>query len=99
MEKCRQERQLDADDRFAATIPEDLRRLSLKAKLLAKNKIRNTVFNYQNEVLNQHEHVVIVSLNNVAQCSGFTELLKSISSVMTFINQQPTAGERNYQSL
>ena len=35
----------------------------------------------------------------VAQCSGYTELLKSISPAMTYINQHKTAAERNDQSL
>ena len=50
-------------------------------------------------MFNQRDHVGNVSLNNVAQCSGYTELLKSISPAMTYINQHETAGERNYQSL
>ena len=51
------------------------------------------------EMFNQRDHVGNVSLNNMAQCSGCTELLKSISPAMTYINQHETAGERNYQSL
>ena len=99
MEKRLEERELYVEDRFAATIASDLRQLPLRAKLLAKNEIRNTLFKYQMEVFNQRDHVGNVSLNNVAQCLGYTELLKSISPAMTYINQHETAGERNYQSL
>ena len=41
METRREERELDAEDRFA----DDLRQLPVKAKLLAKNEIGNTLFN------------------------------------------------------
>ena len=99
MEKRLEERELYVEDRFAATIASDLRQLPLRAKLLAKNEIRNTLFKYQMEMFNQRDHVGNVSLNNVAQCLGYTELLKSISPAMTYINQHETAGERNYQSL
>ena len=99
MEKRLEERELYVEDRFAATIANDLRQLPLRAKLLAKNEIRNTLFKYQMEVFNQRDHVGNVSLNNVAQCLGCTELLKSISPAMTYINQHETAGKRNYQSL
>ena len=95
MEKRLEERELYVEDRFAATIPSDLRQLPLRAKLLAKNEIRNTLFKYQMEMFNQRDHVGNVSLNNVAQCLGYTELLKSISPAMTYINQHETAGERN----
>ena len=46
-------------------------------------------------MFNQRDHVGNVSLNNVAQCLGYIELLKSISLLMTYINQHETAGERN----
>ena len=95
MEKRLEERELYVEDRFAATIANDLRQLPLRAKLLAKNEIRNTLFKYQMEMFNQRDHVGNVSLNNVAQCLGYTELLKSISPAMTYINQHETAGERN----
>ena len=95
MEKRLEERELYVEDRFAATIASDLRQLPLRAKLLAKNEIRNTLFKYQMEMFNQRDHVGNVSLNNVAQCLGYTELLKSISPAMTYINQHETAGERN----
>ena len=99
MEKLLEERELYVEDRFAATIANDLRQLPLRAKLLAKNEIRNTLFKYQMEMFNQRDHVGNVSLNNVAQCLGYKELLKSIYPAMTYINQHETAGERNYQSL
>ena len=50
-------------------------------------------------MFNQRDHVGNVSLKNVAQCLGYTELLTSISLSMTYINQHETAGERNCQSL
>ena len=99
MEEHREERELDAEDRFAATIADNLRQLPVRAKLLAKNEIRNTLFEYQMEMSKQRDHIGNVSLNNVAQCSRYTELLKSISPAMTYINQHETARERNYQSL
>ena len=46
METRREERELDAEDRFAARIADDLRQLPVKAKLLAKNEIGNTLFSY-----------------------------------------------------
>ena len=51
------------------------------------------------EMFNQRDYVGNVSLNNVGQYSGYTELLKFISPAMTYINQHGAAGERNYQSL
>ena len=99
MEKRREERELDTEDRFAATIADGLRQLPVRTKLLTKNKIRNILFKYQMEMFNQRDHVSNVSLNNVAQYSGYIELLKSISPAMTYINQHETVGERNYQSL
>ena len=99
MENCRQERQLDAEDRFAATIADDLRQLSVRGELLVKNTFRNTVLKYQMEIFNQRDHVGNVSLNKVAQCSSYTELLKSIPPAMTCISQHETAAERNYQSI
>ena len=99
IEKCHEERELDAKDRFAATIADNLRQLPVRAKLLAKNEIRNTLFKYQMEMFNQRDYVGNVSLNNVGQYSGYTELLKFISPAMTYINQRGAAGERNYQSL
>ena len=100
MEKCREERELDAEDRFVATSAGDLRQLlPVRTKLLAKNEIRNTLFKYQMEMFNKRDHVGNVSLNNMAHSSGYTELLKSISPAMTYINQHEKAGERNYQSL
>ena len=79
MEKRREERVLDVEDRFAAIIADDLRQLPVRAKLLANNEIRNTLFKYQIEIFNQRDHVGNVSLNNVVQCSSYTELLKSFS--------------------
>ena len=38
MEKCREERELDAEDRFAATSANDLRQLPVRAKLLANQE-------------------------------------------------------------
>ena len=99
IEKRLEERELYVEDRFAATIANDLRQLPVRAKLLAKNEIRNTLFKYQMEVFNQRDHVGNVSLNNVGQCLGYTEFLKSISPAVTYINQHEAAGERNYQSL
>ena len=87
-------------DGFAATIADNLRQLPVRGKLLAKNGIRNTSFKYQMEMFNQRDHVGNVPLNSVVQCSRYTELLKSISPTMTYINQhEKKAGERNYQSL
>ena len=94
MEKRREERELDAEDRFAATIADDIRQLPVREKLLAKNEIRNTLFKIQMD--HQRDHVANVFLNNVAQCSGYTEPLKSISPAMTYIAQHETAEERNY---
>ena len=37
MEKRRQERECDVEDRFVATIADDLRQLPMRAELLAKN--------------------------------------------------------------
>ena len=51
------------------------------------------------EMFNQRDHDGNVSLNDVAQCSGYTVFLMSISPAMNYINQHETAGERNYQSL
>ena len=85
LEKRREERELDAEDRFAATIAHYLRQYPVRAKLLAKNEIRNTLFKYQREMFNQRDHVGNVSLNNVAECSGYAELLKSISPAMTYV--------------
>ena len=99
IEKRHEETELDAKDRFASTTADDLRQLPARVKLLAKNEIRNTLFRYQMEMFNQHDQVGNVSLNNVGQWSGYTELLRSISPAMTYINQHETAGERNYQSL
>ena len=100
MEKRREERELDAEDRFTATIADELRQLPMRTKLLSKNEIRNNLFKYQMEMFNQRDHVDNVTLSNVAQCSGYAELLKSISSpAMTHINQHEKVGERNYQSL
>ena len=79
MEKRREERVLDVEDRFAAIIADDLRQLPVRAKLLANNEIRNTLFKYQIEIFNQRDHVGNVSLNNVVQCSSYTGLLKSFS--------------------
>ena len=36
-------------------------------------------------MFNQREYVGNVSLNNVAQCSSYAELLKSISPAMTYV--------------
>ena len=99
MEKLHEEQELDAEDRFAATIVDDLRQLPLREKLLANNEIKNTLFRYQMEMFNQRDHVGNVFLNNVAQYSGYTELLKFISPAITYINQHETAGERNYLNL
>ena len=85
LEKRREERELDVEDRSAATIAHDLRQLPVRTKQLAKNEIRNTLFRYQRKMLNQRDHVGNVSLNNVAQCSGYAELLKSISPAMTYV--------------
>ena len=83
------------EDGFAAIIVDDLRQFPVRAKLLAKNEIKNTLFKYQMEMFNQYSHVGNVSLNNVAQCSGYTELLKSISPAMTYINQHKITRETN----
>ena len=74
MEKRRQEREICAEDRFAATIFDNLRQLPLGPVPLAKNEVRNTLFKYQMEMFNQRDHVGNVSLNNVAKCFGYTEL-------------------------
>ena len=65
MEKRCEERELDAEDRFAATIADDLKQLPKRAKLLAKNEIRNTLFKYQMEMCNPGDHAGNASLNNV----------------------------------
>ena len=85
LEKRREERELDAEDRFAATTAHNLRQLPVREKLLATNEIRNTLFKYQREMFNQRDYVGNVSLNNVTQCSGYAELLKSISFAMTYV--------------
>ena len=93
MEKWREEREFDAEDRFAATIADDLWQLPVRVKILAKNYIRNTLFKYHMEVFNQHNLAGNVSLK-LAQCSGYTEILNFISLGMTYINQHQTAGEK-----
>ena len=97
MEKGREEREFDVEDRFATTIADDLRQLPLKSKLLPTNEIRNTLHKRQMETFNQRDHVANVPLNAAAQCSGYIELVKSISSAMTYINQ--IVRERNCQIL
>ena len=69
-EKSSEEKWLDAGDRFATAIADDLRHLPVRVKLLTKNKIRNTLFKYQMEIFNQHDLDGNVSLNNVAHSSG-----------------------------
>ena len=91
MGNCREERELDAKYRFAATIADDLRLLPVRAKLLAKNEIRNTLFKYQMEMFHQRDHVGNVSLNNVVQLSGYTELrsLFLLQLLISFNRKQP----------
>ena len=43
MEKRREERELDVEHRFAAAIADNLRQLPVRAKLLVKSEIRNTL--------------------------------------------------------
>ena len=71
MEKWREERELGAEDRFAATIADDLWQLPVRVKILAKNYNRNNLFRYHMEVFNQRNLAGNVSLK-VAQCSGYT---------------------------
>ena len=99
MEKRREERELDAEERNAGTISNNLRQLPVREKLLARNEIRNTLFKYQMDVFNQHDLVGNVLLGNVAQCSDYTELLEYISLAMTYINQYQTAWEKLSKSL
>ena len=40
----------DAKDRFVATIADELRQLSHRERLLAKNEIKNTLFRYQLQI-------------------------------------------------
>ena len=61
-EKSREEKVLDAGDRFTWDI----------CLSRTKYKIRNTLFKYQIEMFNQRDLDGNVSLNNVAHSSGYT---------------------------
>ena len=43
----------DAEDRFVATITDELRQLPDRERLLAKNEIKNTQFRYQLKILDK----------------------------------------------
>jgi len=50
--------QKDAEDRFVATVADDLRQLPQLERLMAKNEIKNTLFKYQMMVLqNQNQNM------------------------------------------
>lgn len=56
----------DADDRFAASIADDLRVLPENLKILAKHEIRNVVFKYQVQELNAENN------ESVSQSQSFS---------------------------
>ena len=43
----------DAEDRFATTITDELRQLPYRERLLAKNEIKDTLFQYQLQILDK----------------------------------------------
>ena len=46
----------DAEDRFVATIADELRQLPQRERLMAKNEIKTTLFRYQMQVLDKQKN-------------------------------------------
>lgn len=52
----------DAEDRFAASIVDDLRQLSHRENLMAKNEIHCVIFKYQIKMLDKSKEATIQTL-------------------------------------
>ena len=56
METRAKKKEMDAEDRFVASIADELRELTHRERLLAKNQIKNILFRYQMQVLEKESN-------------------------------------------
>ena len=56
METRVKKKEMDAEDRFVASIADELRKLPRRERLLAKNKIKNILFRCQMQVLQKESN-------------------------------------------
>ena len=82
----------DAEDRFVATVADELRALPYRERLLAKNEIKNTLFRYQIQVLERgnNRQTEDNALRNQDFQQGYQfPVVSEIAQGNSFPNQSP----------